>query len=84
MSVITQRDDIARINVLAYGEAVHVLQIEGHNWTDSTTGQTTDTWVGAPAQSGHFYVHLDNPGTWRVGSAVDDRRMYMTSWLLVQ
>lgn len=84
MSVIAQTGDIARVNVLAYGEAVHVLQIDGHTWTDRSTRQTTDTWVGAPAQSDHFYVHLDNPGTWRAASAVDDRRMYMTSWLLVQ
>jgi len=84
MSVIAQQEDIARVNVFAYGEAVHVLQMEGHNWTNPQTGQTTDTWVGAPAQSDRFYVQLDNPGTWRVGSAVDDRRMYMTSWLLVQ
>gem|GEM_PF-4124837 len=84
MSVIASEGDIARVNVLAYGEAVHVLQIDGHTWKDLGSRQTTDTWVGAPAQSAHFYVKLDNPGTWRVGSAVDDRRMYMTSWLLVQ
>ena len=84
MSVIVEDGDIARVNVLAYGEAVHVLQIDGHTWKDPTSHQTTDTWVGAPAQSDHFYVKLNNPGTWRVGSAVDDRRMYMTSWLLVQ
>ena len=84
MSVIGNSGDIARVNVLAYGEAVHVLQIDGHTWQDRGTRQTTDTWVGAPAQSDHFFVHLDNPGTWRAGSAVDDRRMYMTSWLLVQ
>ena len=84
MAVIARTGDIARVNVLAYGEAVHVLQIDGHTWTDRSTRQTTDTWVGAPAQSDHFYVHLDNPGTWRAASAVDDRRMYMTSWLLVQ
>lgn len=84
MSVIAQEGDIARVNVLSYGEAVHVLQIDGHTWKDRGSNQTTDTWVGAPAQSDHFYVHLDNPGTWRAASAVDDRRMYMTSWLLVQ
>lgn len=84
MSVIVETGDVARVNVLAYGEAVHVLQIGGHTWKDRATRQTTDTWSGAPATSDHFFVELDNPGTWRVGSAVDDRRMYMTSWLLVQ
>jgi FtsP/CotA-like multicopper oxidase with cupredoxin domain len=84
MSVIVDTGDIARVNVLTYGEAVHVLQIGGHTWKDRATRQTTDTWSGAPATSDHFFVQLDNPGTWRVGSAVDDRRMYMTSWLLVQ
>jgi hypothetical protein len=84
MSVLVESGDIARVNVLAYGEAVHVLQLGGHTWKDRATRQTTDTWTGAPGNSDHFFVQLDNPGTWRVGSPVDDRRMYMTSWLLVQ
>ena len=84
MSILVESGDIARVNVLAYGEAVHVLQMGGHTWKDRANRQTTDTWTGAPGNSDHFFVELDNPGTWRVGSPVDDRRMYMTSWLLVQ
>jgi len=84
MSILVESGDIARVNVLAYGEAVHVLQLGGHTWKDRATRKTTDTWTGAPGNADHFFVKLDNPGTWRVGSPVDDRRMYMTSWLLVQ
>ena len=83
MLIIGERDEVVRVNVLSYGEMYHVLHMEGHSWRDPHTGETADTWGGAAAESGHFYVKLDNPGTWRVGSNVDDRRMYMTSYLLV-
>jgi hypothetical protein len=83
MSIIGDADEIVRVNVLAYGEMYHVLHTEGHAWRDPHTGEVRDTWGGAASESGYFYMRLDNSGTWRIGSNVDDRRMYMSSWLLV-
>jgi hypothetical protein len=83
MSIIGESNEVVRVNVLAYGEMYHVLHTEGHTWRDPHTGEVRDTWGGAAAESGYFYMQLDNSGTWRVGSNVDDRRMYMSSWLLV-
>jgi len=83
MSIIGETNEVVRVNVLAYGEMYHVLHTEGHSWRDPHTGEVGDTWGGAAAESGYFYMRLDNSGTWRIGSNVDDRRMYMSSWLLV-